>query len=62
MKGRIRLYPRFSISLLGGIDHVLSQLFECTGIIAGHGLGRTGEHVGIEQDQQVACIVEFLGS
>ncbi len=62
MEGRIRLYPRLSISLLGGIDHVLSELFECTGIIGGHGLGRTGEHVGIEQDQQIARIVEFLGS
>ena len=62
MEGRIRLHPRLGISLLGGINHVLSQIFECTGIIAGHGLGRTREHVSIEQDQQVACIVEFLGS
>ena len=62
VEGRIRLHPRLGISLLGGIDHVLSQLFECTGIIGGHGVGCTGEHVGIEQDQQIARIVEFLSS
>ena len=61
MEGRIGLHPRLGISLLGGIDHVLSQLFECTGVGGGHGVGRTGEHVGIEQDQQIARIVEFLG-
>ena len=48
MEGRIRLHPRLGISLLGGINR-LSQIFECTGIIAGHGLGRTREHVSIEQ-------------